>query len=134
MPTFPKWVDRFFKDDDFMDGNWPGEMVVPAVNVKETDKAFELEVAAPGMKRDDFTLEIKDGSLIISAESKTEKEEKDENYTRKEFNFSSFSRSFWLPENVMAEKIEASYKNGMLLVELPKVKVKIEKPKLIKVK
>ena len=135
MPAFPNWVDRFFKDDNFMNKDWPGELAVPAVNVKETDKTFELEVAAPGMVRDDFKLEVKDGSLIISAESKTEKEEKDDNYTRREFNFSSFRRSFWLPENVMADKIEAKYKDGMLLVELPKIEVeKVKKPKLIKVK
>lgn len=135
MPAFPKWVDRFFKDDDMLNGNWLGEMVMPAVNIKETDKAFSLEVAAPGMKRENFTLEVKDGSLVISAENKAEKEEKDENYTRREFNFSSFTRSFWLPENVMADKIEATYKDGMLHVDMPKMKVKsVEKPKVIKIK
>ena len=135
MPAFPKWIDRFFKDEDMLSGNWLGEMVMPAVNIRETDKAFCLEVAAPGMKREDFNLEIKDGSLVISAESKFEKEEKEENYTRREFNFSSFKRSFWLPENVKADMIEATYKEGMLLVDMPKTEVKkVEKPKVIKIK
>jgi HSP20 family protein len=110
-------------------------MNMPAVNVKETDKAFVLEVAVPGMKKDDFKLEMKDGMLIISAETEIEKEEKDENYTRKEFNYSSFSRSFWLPENVKTDDIKANYKEGMLLVTLPKEKIKlVEKAKMIEVK
>ena len=135
MPGFPKWVDHFFRDDDFTNGNWPREMAIPAVNVKDTDKAFVLEVAVPGMKRDDFKLEVKDGMLILSAETKSESEENEENYTRKEFNFSSFSRSFWLPENVLSDKIKANYKDGMLLVELPKEKIaKLEKAKVIEIK
>ena len=133
MPGFPKWVDHFFRDDDLNSGFWPREMAVPAVNVKDTDNAFVLEVGVPGMKKDDFKLEVKDGTLIISAETKTEKEEKDTDYTRKEFNYASFSRSFWLPENVVADKIKANYKDGILLVELPKV-AKLEKAKVIEVK
>ena len=135
IPGFPKWVDEIFRDDDVTTGFMPQRMQVPAVNVKETDNTFELEVAVPGMKKDDFVLEVKDGMLIISAETKTEKEEKEENFTRKEFNFSSFSRSFWLPEYVKANDIKANYKEGMLIITLPKEKVKVvEKTKMIVVK
>lgn len=135
MPGFPKWVDNIFRDDDFNEGQWPRKMEMPAVNVKETDKTFELEVAVPGMKKEDFKIEVKEGMLYISAETESKKEEKEENYTRKEFNFSSFSRSFWLPENVKANDIKANYKEGMLLVTLPKEKVKVvEKTKMIEVK
>ena len=134
MPGFPKWVDHFFRDDDFANSNWPREMASPAVNVKETDNMFELEVAVPGMKRDDFILEVKEGMLFISAKCESEKEEKEDDYTRKEFNFSSFKRSFWLPENVVAEEIKANYKEGILLIELPKAKInKTEPSKFIQI-
>jgi len=135
VPGFSKWGDNFLRDDDSTNEFWPRKMNMPAVNVKETDKAFVLEVAVPGMKKDDFKLEMKDGMLIISAETEIEKEEKEENYTRKEFNYSSFSRSFWLPENVKTDDIKANYKEGMLLVTLPKEKIKVvEKAKMIEVK
>ena len=135
MPGFPKWVDNFFRDEDIRTGFWPKRMEMPAVNIKETDTTFELEVAVPGMKKDDFKIEVKEGMLYISAETSSEQEEKEENYTRKEFNFSSFSRSFWLPENVKTDDIKANYKEGMLQVTLPKAEVKVvEKTKMIKVK
>jgi HSP20 family protein len=136
MPTFPSWVDNFFRDDDFfMDKFWNKEMTVPAVNVKETKSAYELEVAAPGMKKEDFKLEVKDGHLYISAEAKMEKEEKEDNYTRREFSFTSFNRSFWLPENVKADQIKANYKEGILNITVPKMNVaKTEPAKLIEIK
>jgi HSP20 family protein len=116
---------RLFRDGDFFfDNRWVGgEMTVPAVNVCETKKAFELEVAAPGMKKKDFKVEVKDGHLFISSETKTEKEEKGEDYTRKEFSFNSFCRSFMLPENVMPENVKATYTDGILKITVPKAKV-----------
>ncbi len=135
MPAFPNWVDNIFRDDDFFANRWTREMTVPAVNVQETDKEFRLEVAAPGMKKEDFKLEVKEGMLYISAEKKTEKEEKDEHYTRREFSYSTFSRSFWLPENVKADEIKAVYKEGILNLVLPKVKVEKKAPaKMIEIK
>lgn len=135
MPGFPKWVDNFFREEDNKDGFWPKKERMPAANVKETEKAFELEVAVPGMNKEDFKIEVHEGMLYISAETESKEEAKEENYTRKEFNFSSFSRSFWLPENVRADDIKANYKEGMLLVTLPKEKVKVVKnTKTIEVK
>lgn len=134
--TMPHWAADFLRDDDFFDKRWLPyhEMTVPSVNVQETKNAFALEVAAPGMKKDDFKLEVKDGCLLISAETKAEKEEKEDNYTRKEFNFQSFSRSFWLPENVNADAIKATYTDGLLKIEVPKVKVvKEELSKMVKI-
>ncbi len=128
VPGFPKWTDHFFRDDDFSNSSWSQEMAVPAVNVKETDNAFELEVAVPRMKREDFKLEVKDGLLTISAELKSEREENEENYTHREFNFSSFKRSFWLPDNVIGKEIKAKYKEGILAIKLPKVKTKKDVP------
>lgn len=128
FPAFNSMVNDFFRDDDFFDHRFR-MMKTPAINVLETDEAFKLEVAAPGMKKDDFKLEVDNGYLFISAETKFEKEETEENYTRKEFNFSTFKRSFWLPEGVKENKIKATYKDGMLYVNLPKAVVKKVEPK-----
>ena len=131
FPTinFPNLADTLFRDDDFFDGRWMArEMTVPSVNVKETKQAFNLEIAVPGMKKSDFKLEVKDGALVVSAETKSEKEEKGEQYTRKEFNFSSFSRSFWLPENVKTDNIKAQYNDGILNIVVPRMEVKKETP------
>jgi HSP20 family protein len=127
--TIPKWVDNFFRDDDFFDSRWMRrEMTVPSVNVFETKDAYNLEVAAPGMKKSDFKVEVKEGMLTISAEMKAEKEEKDDNYTRKEFSYRSFSRSFWLPENIKSDNVKATYTDGILKIALPKVKAEKEVP------
>ena len=131
FPTinFPNLVDNIFRDDDFFDGRWLArEMTVPSVNVKENKESFNLEIAAPGMKKSDFKLEVKDGALVISAETKDEKEEKGEHYTRKEFNYSAFSRSFWLPENVKTDAIKAQYNDGILKVTVPRKELKKETP------
>lgn len=132
----PRWAANFFKDDDFFDKRWlpTFEMTTPSVNVIETNDAYGLEVAAPGMKKEDFKVEIKEGCLVISAEAKTENAEKDENYTRKEFNYQAFTRSFWLPENVKADEIKANYADGILKIMVPKVKIEKEEPaKLVKI-
>lgn len=123
FPAFNTMVNEFFRDDDFFDSRFR-MMKAPAVNVLETDEAFKLEVAAPGMKKSDFKVEIENGYLVISAETKFEKEETEENYTRKEFNFSTFKRSFWLPDGIKEDKINATYKDGMLFISLPKTVVK----------
>jgi HSP20 family protein len=93
---------------------------MPAVNIAEKKDQFDVSLAAPGMKKEDFNIDIEGNVLTISAETKEEKEQKDERYTRKEFNYSSFSRSFTLPDGVNKEKIDASYENGLLKVTLPK--------------
>lgn len=127
--NFPTLADNLFKDDDFFDSRWLArEMTVPSVNIKETKDAFNLEIAVPGMKKSDFKLEVKDGMLVVSAETHSEKEEKGERYTRKEFNFNSFSRSFWLPENVKTDDIKAQYNEGILHIVVPRLEVKKETP------
>lgn len=95
---------------------------LPSVNLKETDTQLEVELAAPGMKREDFKVEIDNNILMISSEKQEEKEEKNkkENYVRKEFNYQSFYRSFYLPENVDENKIDANYKDGILHVTIAK--------------
>lgn len=108
---------------------------VPAVNIAENKDHYEVNLAAPGMKKDDFTIDVEGHTLIISAETKEEKEEKEDRYTRKEYNYSSFSRRFTLPDWVNKEKIDASYENGVLILVLPKTEeAKKASPKHISVK
>jgi len=93
---------------------------MPRVNVKDEDKKFVVELAAPGMDKKDFKINLENNSLTISSEKKEEKTEKNENYTMKEFSFNSFSRSFALPKNIKVDQIDANYKNGVLSISLPK--------------
>jgi len=103
---------------------------IPAVNIKENEKDFELEVAAPGMEKKDFKVNVENNTLVISAEKKEEKKEKNDNYSRKEFSYESFERSFTLPQDLVDDnKISAKYENGILKINIPK---KAEKTKLSK--
>ena len=127
-PSFDRAVDEvlnhsissFFSDDAKL---WH---TVPAVNVMETEKFFQLDIAAPGLTKEDFKIEIENKALIISAEKKVEMETKsdDTTFVRREFGHTSFKRSFNLPENVDAGNIVAQYNNGILSVEIPKVELK----------
>ncbi len=118
LPTL--W-DDFFTNDLF---NFPSFVAtgttVPAVNISETDNEYMVEMAAPGMKKSDFHINLDRNVLTIASEKKEEKEEKDKNYTKKEFSYQSFERSFTLPETVDQEKISAKYGDGVLKVILPK--------------
>lgn len=107
-------TDRFFSDR-FLNENW-----IPAVNVLEDEKGYSIELAAPGKKKEDFKIHVENGILNISSESKDEKEEKDKNYTRREFSYNSFSRSFSLPPNTNEEDIMAKYENGVLKLDIAK--------------
>lgn len=94
----------------------------PAVNIREDEKSYLLDLAIPGMEKKDMKIDINEDVLTISSENKSETEENRDGYKRKEFSYTSFSRSFYIPENVERDKIEASYKDGILSVELPKQK------------
>jgi HSP20 family protein len=93
---------------------------VPAVNVTEEKNEYLVSLAAPGMKKDDFRIDVDGNMLTISSEKEDTKEEKDKKYTRKEYNYSSFSRSFTLPNEVNMEKIDARYEDGVLKISLPR--------------
>lgn len=128
-------VDEFLNDNFF---NWPNRMngggTLPRVNITETDEDFRVEMAAPGMKREDFHVELDNDTLIISSEVSDTNEDKNSNYTRKEFNYESFKRSFHLPNTVEADKIEAKYKDGLLRLVIPKKEEARRKPaKTIKI-
>lgn len=123
--------------EDFFDDNWSGQgnvfdtgTKIPAVNVKECDEEFEIQVAAPGMEKSDFDINIENNTLSISAERQNENEEKDKNgkFTKREFSFSSFKRSFSLPESVNDEDIKANYENGILKLSIPKKEEARPKP------
>jgi HSP20 family protein len=105
-----------------MGNNSTTNTTIPAVNIRETNEAFEVEMAAPGMTRDDFKVELEGNNLTITSEKEENQEEKDgERYTRREFSYQSFRRHFQLPKDVVdAEKIEARYQNGMLRLLIPK--------------
>ena len=121
---FPSVFDDFFKPwNEWFDGGgsmWNRMMKIPAVNITENKDNFEVALAAPGLKKEDFTIDMDGNLLTISSEKEETKEEKDQKYTRKEYNYSTFSRTFTLPEEVVKEKIEAKYENGVLHLVMPK--------------
>jgi HSP20 family protein len=123
-PTFPSFFDKFFEGNLMDWNNWnysSTDTTLPAVNVKEDKDSYTIEVAAPGMAKEDFKVDYENGRLTISSERKNESKEKDGNYTRREFSYQSFQRSFTVPENIVnGEKIAASYKEGILHISLPK--------------
>ena len=107
---------------------------VPSANIKETEDNFGIELVAPGFKKEAFKVEVHDRNLTISAEEKTESEEKNETFLRKEYSFGSFTRSFRLPNTVDSDKIEATYEDGVLQVTIPKKEeAKPKEPKLISI-
>ena len=117
--------DRLLTNDFFMEDRW-----IPAMNIKETEDSYEIEIAAPGFNKKDFEVCIENGMLKIEAENSEEKKKEKKDYTRREFNYNSFYRSFTLPENVNEdEKIDATYKRGILKLVLNKVPVVETTPK-----
>ena len=115
----PFYMSNLF-DDDFFPVLHNRTSSMPAVNIKEDDKYYSLELAVPGIEKSDLKIDINEDVLTISSESKQETEENRDGYKRKEFSYSSFCRSFYIPENVNKDKIEANYKDGILTVGLPK--------------
>ncbi len=134
MNQWPLLFDDFFNRDffdwgvnNFSDTN----TTVPKVNVKETKDNFEVEVAAPGMNKNDFKIQLDGNMLTISSEKSEQHEDNNENekYSRREFSFQSFQRSFTLPKDVVdADKIEAKYENGLLHLVIPKKEEAKQKP------
>jgi HSP20 family protein len=94
---------------------------VPAVNISEMNGTYHIELAVPGMSKEDFNIEINDGVMSISSEVKEESTSEEKNYSKREFNFSSFERRFTLPENIEEDKVSASYEDGILKIDVPKL-------------
>ena len=135
-PSFPSLFDNWFNRDmmDWMNSNYSNtNTTLPAVNVKEDDNQYEIEVAAPGMNKDDFKVNLDQDTLVISSEKKSEKkEDKKGSYSKQEFSYQSFQRSFSLPEHLVdGEKIAARYENGILKIQIPKKEEAKPKPSRI---
>jgi len=127
-PFFPVFSDSFFRENFLNDSDWT---TCPAVNIAENKDGFRIEVAAPGLNKEDFHINIEKRVLSISSEKEIKSEVKDENdekYYRKEFGYSSFTRSFSLPEYADTEQIKATHENGILNVFIPKQDKAKEKP------
>lgn len=133
FPRMTSLFDDFFANDG---RNWginnfsATNTTLPAVNIKETGEAFEVEMAAPGMNKDDFRIELDGNQLTISSEKHTEDEQKEgDRYTRREFSYQSFQRVFQLPKDVVdSDKIGARYENGVLHLVIPKKEEARQRP------
>ncbi len=133
MPTlFSDWFrpssifDSMFSD---MGSRLPSRIgvTIPSANIKETDKEYQIELAAPGLRRQDFHVDLNNNLLTIRAEKEDEKEEEEDDYSRKEYVYNSFSRSFQLPSNTVADKIDAKYVDGVLRIHIPKKEISQQK-------
>lgn len=131
FPTWSNWLDDIFNNRDLSSvftSNFNTGISLPKVNIKETADAFMVEMAVPGLKKSDFQIDIDNQLLSIATETKEENEQNEENYTRREFGYSSFKRTFTLPESVNGEKINAKYIDGILSILLPKKEEAKKKP------
>ena len=120
-PSINSLFDDFFINTDKLDTNY-NKYTTPAVNVKEDEKSFVIELAVPGMKKEDLNIELDNNKLSISNEKESSKLEEKEKYTRREFVYSKFQRTFNLPINVDEKNIAGDYKDGILTVTIPKIK------------
>lgn len=136
---FPSLVNDFFERDrllpDLLDlestllNRWSTDLRVPSANIIENTKDFKIELAAPGLEKKDFKIEVDNDYLTISAEKEEKKKEENEDFRRREFSYNSFSRSFLLPDNTISDKIDAKYEDGILRLSIPKKEVAVTKTK-----
>jgi HSP20 family protein len=135
-PVLSNFFDDFLTKDLF---NWPSSSstgtTIPSVNIYETEGDFHVEMAAPGMAKEDFKVELDNNTLTISSQKESEEvRDKDKNFQRREFSFQSFYRTFHLPDSAEAEKINAKYTDGILKLVIPKKEEAKRKPvKTIKI-
>ncbi len=132
LPSFFQNMDDFFMPWNKWYGNARRLVPLPAVNITENKNDYLLALAVPGMKKDDFKIDVDGNTLTISSEKEESFEEKEKKFTRREYNYSSFSRSFTLPENIDKENIAAKYEEGILKLSLP-MKDEIKRPAAKKV-
>lgn len=126
---FPSLMEELFRPDWAGGQNLNTTRSVPPVNIRETDNAYEVELSAPGKKKEDFNINVENDLLTISSQFSETKTEEEGKYTRREFSFSAFQRSFTLPETVKDDDIKASYEDGILKIYLPKKEEALPKPK-----
>ncbi|MEI1278476.1 Hsp20/alpha crystallin family protein [Leptospira venezuelensis] len=119
-------LDHFFQSwNDVLNRNSFHHM--PAVNVIKSKEGYEMDFAAPGLEKGDFKIDLDGDQLTVSAEKKSESKVEEKSYSKREYNYSSFSRTFTLPENVIKEKISAKYENGVLKLSIPKKEIESSK-------
>jgi|SRR5690554_4930997 len=128
LPSSTSLFDDFFTRDLFDWSRTEGNGLVPRVNIKDEDDGFGVEIAAPGMKKDDFRVQLDNDMLTVSSEVSNNQQEEKDNYTRKEFSYHAFRRSFYLPNTVEADKINAKYEDGILSLWIPKKEEAKKKP------
>jgi len=130
FPSTSNWLDDIFNRDlpSVFTSNFNTGVSLPKVNIKETADNYVIEMAVPGLKKSDFKLDLDHHVLSISTEKKETHEEQEANYTRKEFGYSAFKRTFTLPETVNDDKISANYQDGILNILLPKKEEAKQKP------
>ena len=132
FPTFPSFIDNFFSRDlmDWNNSNFSStNSTIPAVNILENEESFVIEVAAPGMAKENFAVNLDGDHLLISSEEKKETNENEANYSRREFSYQSFQRSFTIPKGTVdGDKIIAKYNEGILLITIPKKEEAKPKP------
>ncbi|MCA0153125.1 Hsp20/alpha crystallin family protein [Winogradskyella vincentii] len=136
FPSWSSWIDDIFNRElpSVLTSNFSTGMTMPQVNIRETADAYFVDMAVPGMKKSDFNINLDNQLLSISTESSEEHTHENENFTRKEFGYSAFKRSFNLPETINENKIEAKYNDGILSIHLPKKEeAKQRPPRTIKV-
>ena len=132
-PALQSWVDDFWGTTKMLGEQFWNRTNWPAVNIREGDAFYEVEVAAPGMTKSDFTITVDEGILSIHAEKKEEEEVVEENFTLREFNATSFTRAFNLPANVKEDGVKAEYSDGLLRIHLKKEIVDNPKKKKVKI-
>lgn len=131
FPTWSSWIDDIFNNDmpSVFTSNFNTGITLPKVNISETTDAYMVAMAVPGMKKTDFQIDLDNNTLSISSTTETENTNaNDTTYTRREYGYSSFKRTFSLPETVADEKISATYEDGILTVHLPKKEEAKQKP------
>lgn len=130
---FGSFLENFWNDSSLLSSENRG-FSIPAVNIKDKTEQYEIEVAAPGLEKEDFNIHVQNDILTLKVNKSSEKTEENENFTRKEFNYLNFQRSFNLPKNqIDSEKVQANYKNGILNIIIPKLTKQNETVKKITV-
>ncbi len=133
-PKFPNFIEKFFGRKITDDAKANEEVsTIPSVNIADAQKAFDVDLALPGLDKKDVKIEIKDNYLIISSEKQYQNEDKNKNWIRKEYGYASFQRMFELPESADCDKVQAEMKNGILSIKIAKKPGYESKTKMIKV-
>lgn len=130
FPMWSSWIDEMFNRDlpSVFTSNFNSGLTLPKVNIRETKDAYFVDMAVPGLKKSDFQIDLDNKILSISTQVGENEERQEDDFTLREFGYSSFKRSFSLPETIKEEKIKAEYQEGILSIHLPKKEEAIQKP------